>query len=211
MTLALDALVVAGGIFFGRLIARVVRRGKQDGGPVASADAKDGVPVRADSPDPLEGFTCALGDVITRRVEGDEAWLAGALLFMEERTVAVLFIAPEAHGDRAVLVPGPAQTTLAWLAPLPAGEVVVSGDPPRAIEHAGTHFERTRRLPVHVRRLGTGAPEVGPTAVFGEYVAPGLDRMVVIAGSVASLAWRGIALTEGDYEVLPGGKATLEP
>jgi hypothetical protein len=211
VTLALDALVVAGGIFFGRLIARSLRRGKQEADPAGAPDGKGVGAKRADEVDPFAGFVCALGDVITRRVEGDEAWLAGALLFEEERPVAALFIAPEAHGDRAVLVPSPAQTTLVWLAPLPAGEVVLSGDPPRAIEHAGTHFERTRRLPVRVRRLGSGAPEVGPTAVFGEYVAPGMDRLVVVAGSVASLAWRGIALSESDYEVLPGGKATLEP
>jgi hypothetical protein len=211
VTLALDALVVAGGIFFGRLIARSLRRGKQEADPAAEPDGKGAGARRADDVDPLAGFVCALGDVITRRVEGDEAWLAGVLLFEEERPVAALFIAPEARGDRAVLVPGPAQTTLAWLAPLPPGEVVLSGDPPRAIEHAGTHFERTRRLPVHVRRLGTGAPEVGSTAVFGEYVALGMDRLVVVAGSVTSLAWRGIALSESDYEVLPGGKATLEP
>jgi hypothetical protein len=160
--------------------------------------------------DALTGFVCKLGDVVVRRLEGDEAWLAGALVLAEERPVAVLFIAPDAGGERAVLVPGPSQTTLTWLAPLAAGQVTVGRDPPQALEHAGTHFERTRRLPVRVQTLGTGAPRVGASAVLGEYAAAGLERLVVVAGSVAALAWRGVSLSEAEYDVLPGGQSTLE-
>jgi hypothetical protein len=162
-----------------------------------------------DGADALAGFVCRLGDVVVRRLEGDEAWLAGALVLAEERPVAALFIAPDAGGERAVLVPGPAQTTLTWLAPLAEGQVTLAGEPPRALEHAGTHFERTRRLPVRVQRLGTGAPQVGDSAVLGEYAAAGLERMVVVVGADAALAWRGVALSESEYDVLPGGQSTL--
>ena len=148
--------------------------------------------------------------MIVRRLEGDEAWLAGALVLAEERPVAALFIAPDAGGERAVLVPGPAQTTLTWLSPLAAGQVTLAGDPPQALEHAGTHFERTRRLPVRVHRLGTGAPQVGASAVMGEYAAAGLERMVVVVGSQSAFAWRGVSLSEAEYDVLPGGQSTLE-
>ena len=109
-----------------------------------------------------------------------------------------------------MLVPGAAQTTLAWLAPLAAGAFTRRmGDPPQALEHAGAHFERTRRLPVRVQRLGTGAPEVGATAVLGEYAGAGLERLVVVVGSSAALAWRGVALSKAEYDVLPGGQSTL--
>ncbi len=123
--------------------------------------------------------------------------------------MAAVFIAPDAQGERAVLVPGPEQTTLTWLSPLAPGQVTLAGEPPRTLEHAGLRFERTRRLPVRVRRLGTGAPELGATAVIGEYAAPGRERLVVVVGSDAAFAWRGVTLTEGEYEVLPGGAATL--
>jgi hypothetical protein len=210
VSLALSALAVAGGIFFGRLLSRAFRRDRQNrrGGAELPKAGEDAIGGDGES---LAGFVCALGDVVSRRVEGDEAWLAGALVFAEERTAAVLFIAPEAHGDRALLVPGPAQSTIVWMSPASdLGLPAQGGDPPRAIEHRGVHFERTRRLPVHVRRIGTGAPQVGSTAVLGEYAGPGLERLVVVAGSVACLAWRGTAMTEEDYEVLPGGNATLD-
>jgi len=159
--------------------------------------------------DAFAGFVCRLGDVVVRRLEGDEAWLAGALVLAEERPMAILFIAPDSGGGRAVLVPGPAQTTLAWLTPLAAGQVPLGAEPPPALEHAGTRFERTRRLPVRVQRLGTGAPQVGASAVIGEYAAAGLERLVVVAGSEAALAWRGVSLSAAEYEVLPGGQSTL--
>ena len=223
MTLAVDAVVVAGGIFLGRLVARVLRQRKQrqvggaqgprsrDPKETSRSEGRPGqVSLSSKSPSTLDDFACRLGDVVVRRLEGDEAWLAGALVFAEERPVAALFVAPVAGGERAVLVPGPRQTTLAWLSPLAAGEVTVAGDAPQALEHASTHFERTRRLPLHVERIGTGAPEVGPTAVLGEYSGPGLERLVVVVGSAAVQAWRGVALSKAEYDVLPGGQSTLE-
>ncbi len=260
MTLAVDAVVIAGGLFLGRLVARVIRQRRQRQGRArvdAEASPSDRAPSGGSGTSPsdraeaspseragrtdarrtgsrstpsrpprasdgadgqdrhenavvLEGFACQLGDVIVRRLEGDEAWLAGALVLAEDRPVAALFIAPDATGERAVLVPGPAQTTLTWLAPLAAGQVSLAREPPQAIEHAGTHFERTRRLPVRVQRLGTGAPQVGATAVMGEYAAAGLERLVVVVGPDAAFAWRGVSLSEAEYDVLPGGQSTLE-
>jgi hypothetical protein len=210
VTLALDAMVIAGGLFFGRLIARVVRHRKDAAAPRVDGANGSAPAAEGDGVEALAGFVCKLGDVVVRRMEGDEAWLAGALVLVEERPVAALFIAPDAQGERAVLVPGPEQTTLTWLSPLAPGQVTLAGEPPRTLEHEGVRFERTRRLPVRVRRLGTGAPEVGATAVVGEYAAPGRERLVVVVGSDAAFAWRGVTLTEGEYEVLPGGAATLE-
>ncbi len=254
MTLALDVVVVAGGIFLGRLVARVLRKRKQqtvdaeasrtndaeasrtndadasrtndaEASPSSDAEASRGAgpegrrssdskaagkAVASSKAATLDGFVCRLGDVVVRRLEGDEAWLAGALVFAEERPVAALFIAPVAGGERAVLVPGAAQTTLSWLAPLSPGEVTVAGDAPQALEHGGTHFERTRRLPVRVQQIGTGAPEVGATAVLGEYSGAGLERLFVVVGSAAVVAWRGVTLSRAEYDVLPGGQSTLE-
>lgn len=220
MSFALEAAVVAGGIFLGRLLSRVMKRRRMaaalpagDGDDTASESGEsDG---DGETDEALEGFVCRLGDVLLRRVEGDEAWLAGALVLAEDRPVAALFIAPEAHGDRAIFVPGPRQTVLTWLAPVAAGELGVAslvtpgGEPPRTLEHAGVRFERTRRLPVRVERLGTGAPHVGARAIVGEYTAAGAERLLVIAGADAALAWRGVAMTEGEYDVLPSGKTTL--
>jgi len=225
VSLALEAAVVAGGIFLGRLLSRVVKRRRiaarlptGDGsGDTESASGESDGESDSETDESLEGFVCRLGDVLLRRVEGDEAWLAGALVLAEERPVAALFIAPEAHGDRAIFVPGPKQTVLTWLAPVAAGElgfaslVTPGGEPPRTLEHGGTRFERTRRLPVRVERLGTGAPHVGKRAIIGEYAAAGAERLLVIAGADAALAWRGVAMTEGEYDVLPGGKTTLHP
>jgi hypothetical protein len=220
VSLALEAAVVAGGIFLGRLLSRVMKRRRiaaalpagNDGDTASESGESDDA---SETDESLEGFVCRLGDVLLRRVEGDEAWLAGALVFAEDRPVAALFIAPEAHGDRALFVPGPTQTVLTWLAPVAAGElgfaslVTPGGEPPRTLEHGGTRFERTRRLPVRVERLGTGAPHVGKRAIVGEYAGAGAERLLVIAGTDAALAWRGVAMTEGEYDVLPGGKTTL--
>jgi len=163
----------------------------------------------------LKTFAARPGDYFLQNINHElrtplTAILGWSEVLAEDRPVAALFIAPDASGERAVLVPGPAQATLTWLSPLAAGQVTLGRDPPQALEHAGMHFERTRRLPVRVQRLGTGAPQVGASAVLGEYAAAGLERMVVVVGSDRAFAWRGVSLSEAEYDVLPGGEATLE-
>jgi hypothetical protein len=213
--LLVDVALVGGGILLGRWLVRSMRARSAAATP-ANADAKDaaGPPV-----DPLAGFPCKLGDVLTRTAEGDEAWLAGALVFEEERPVAALFIAPEAGGDRAILVrPAPgggaSGADFTWLAPLRVRDlpgVVESHEPPHSLEHGGVRYERTRRLPVKVTRIGTGAPSLGPQGIVAEYSGAGSERLLVVACGAQTLAWTGVALGERDYEVLPGDGSTLEP
>jgi len=202
VSLALDALVLVGGVALARWIAGVVRRARR--GPVNAAAARPSAPN-----DPFAPFPCHLGDVVLRTTERQEAWLAAALLFEEERPVGVLFVAPEAGGDRAVFVRDAAGGQLLWLAPIAPGELSLPREPPHAIEHRGDRFERVRRTPVRVVRAGRDAPAVGDRAILAEYAGPAPAKIVLVAGDAQTLAWRGEALGPGEYDVLPGGEATL--
>jgi hypothetical protein len=199
--LLVDVAIVGGGILFGRWLVRSMRA-RQAADARASADAKH---APAPPTDALAGFPCKIGDVLVRPHEGDEAWLAGALVFEEDRPVAALFIAPEAGGDRAILVRPPAEIT--WLAPLRVRElagVVESAEPPHTLEHGGVRYERTRRLPVKIERIGSGAPAMGPSGIVAEYAGAGAERVLVVASGGQTLAWEGVALREHEVEVLPG-------
>jgi hypothetical protein len=214
MSILVTALAVAAGVVAGRLIMRGVQ-GRGEGKNVKrDAKSADDAPRAADAApkgpprDPFEGFVCRLGDVVIR-AGGDEAWLAGALVLAEDAPVAILFVAPEAGGDRAVLARGRGDAMLAWLSPLAKGDVVMGAEPPSAIELGTTRFDRVRRLPLRVERVGTGAPDVGDHVIFAEYAASDGDRLVVLVGAGEPRAWRGSALEEGMYDVLPGGKSTL--
>jgi hypothetical protein len=207
VSILVDALVVGGGILLGRWVSRALRarREKSQGKPTA---AQRGSPQPASNP--FAGMPCKLGDVVVRTAERDEAWLAGALVFEEEKPVAALFVAPEAGGDRALFVRDAPGSGLTWLVPLAKGALPLTSDPPHAVEHEGARYERARRLPVKVTRVGTGAPSVGARAVVAEYAGASAERLVVVAGSDQTLAWKGVALAEGEYDVLPGGASTLE-
>jgi len=189
----------AGGIALGRLIRLAVRGRGATVGP-SSPDERAGV---------FASFPCKLGDVVVRRIEGDEAWLAGALVFFEERPIGALFVAPEARRDWAVLA-REAGSELAWLSPASGVDPLAAREPPSALEHEGTRFDRLRRMPVRVERVGSGAPAVGATAIIAEYAGPGAERYLLVAGAEATLAWRGVALAEREYDVLPSGHATLD-
>jgi hypothetical protein len=158
--------------------------------------------------DPLAEFPCHLGDVVMG-MGGDEAWLAGALVFFESAPAAALFVAPEAGGDRALYVRPKPAPSIVWLMPIAAGELTIGAEPPSSLEHKGERFERVRRVPFRVERLGTGAPDVGEQAIVGEYASGG-ERMIVVAGGGTTRAWRGRALEDGTYDVLPSGKSTLQ-
>lgn len=162
----------------------------------------------------LVGFPCSLGDVVLR-AEGDEAWLAGALLLREraaardeagdlDRTVAVLFVAPDREGDRAVYARGAPSPSLDWLLPVPETALTVGPEPPSAIEYERERFERVRRLPLSVTRAGSGAPDLGGDAVVAEYVGGAGARLLVLVGTKVTRAWIGRRLEQGMYDVLPG-------
>ena len=89
-------------------------------------------------------------------------------------------------------------------------ELALTADPPHSLEHGGARYQRVRRLPVTVSRIGSGAPAVGAQAIVAEYEGGGTDRIVVLAGAQQTLTWKGVALGEGDYDVLPGDGSTLE-
>jgi hypothetical protein len=210
LSLLVVSCSLAAGILIGRAIARALRRPPADGAPSSAA-----TPGRAMSPgnvgeadsktsvDPLEGFFCHLGDVILAKT-GEEAWLAGALVFRERLPMAALFVAPEAGTDRAIFVRPMPETSLLWLAPTAEGSLEIGREPPSSLEHAQERFERTRRIPYRVERIGTGAPDVGLDVILAEYRAATGDRLIVITGAGQERAWRGRVLEEGTYDLLPG-------
>jgi len=201
VTILVDALVVVGGVALGRWIVRRIRGRTAAPGPDREAPALGHeVPSR---------FPCALGDVVIRFAEGDEAWLGGAMMLEEDGPVAALFVAPEAGGDRAVFVRDAAGAGMTWLAPIAQGALAVPREPPHALDHEGIRYERARRLPVRVSRVGVGVPTVGDSAIVAEYAGPANLRLLVVAGTAQTLAWKGVALMEGEYDVLPGSKETL--
>lgn len=214
MSLILTSLVVAGGVMMGRWIARsALPKSEEDEEEAVDDKGAKVVPiVIVPTPvkeDPLLNFSCHLGDVVIR-AGGEEAWLAGAILFSEERPAAVLFIAPDAGGDRALFLrPKPAEE-LAWLMPIGENELELGAEPPSSLEHKGERFDRVRRLPFGAERLGTGAPDVGEDVVVAEYKSLPGERMLVIVGSKTARAWRGMLLEPGMYDVLASGKSTLE-
>jgi hypothetical protein len=206
VTLVVDAILVVGGIALGRWIMRRVRaRGAAalpEGSPPAKAEA---APVAAQLPASLP---CRLGDVVVRAAGGGEAWLAGALVLGEEHPVAALFAAPEAGGDLALYVRDVPGTGIVWLSPLPDGAIAATKEPPHTIEHDGVRFERARRVPMRASRIGSGAPWPGDQAILAEYTGQGADRILVLAGTEKLLAWKGVLLGEGEYDVLPGTDTT---
>jgi hypothetical protein len=168
----------------------------------------------------LRGLLCGLGDVVVL-AHGEEAWLAGALLFRERvahqdeagdgaRTAAALFVGPDRGAPRAVYarpVPAP---SLDWMWPLTEGAPEMGNEPPSSVEHEGERFERVRRLPLAVIGVGSGAPDVGGEAVIGEYEGSAGARLLVVMSATSTCVWRGRRLEQGMYDVLPGD-ASAEP
>ena len=192
------------------------RRDEGGGRPVKDGKGADDAkkrPMRTAPPDAattrLDGFPCQLGDVVMR-ITGEEAWLAGGLVLSEEVPVAALFVAPDAGHDCAIYVRPKPREALYWLMPLDAGEILVGGEPPSSVEHAGIRFDRSRRLPLRPRRVGVGAPDVGDAVVLAEYTSAGAERLLVMKTSTGTArAYRGLEIEAAAYEVIPSGETTL--
>jgi hypothetical protein len=226
VSLLITSVLVAGGVFLGRWIARGGRpapdaaapdatpaqgaQGPQGDGNDAVKDRDAHAPPKKAAPlaDPFADMPCALGDVVMRG--SDEAWLAGGIVFLEDHPVSALFVAPEAGTDRAVYVRARPSGELFWLSPVPAGELTIGSEPPTSLEHGTVRYDRLRRLPVKVQRAGSGAPDVGDQVIVAEYASSGFERLVVVTGAGTAHVWAGSVLEEGMYEILPSGKSTLE-
>ncbi len=221
VTFVVSTTLVLGGMALGRMIAKsLVPKGEkadETKGPEAPKTTapkdppKEPPPVQEPPKDAtsLEGFPCQLGDVLTRP-GGDEAWLAGAIVFSEDVPVAVLFIAPDAGHDRAIYVRREAESPYFWLKPVDGKDLLSSSEPPSALEHEGVRFERRRRLPLRAKRIGTGAPDVGEEVLVAEYASPGTERMIVVQHAGRARAFHGDMLEASMIDVLPSGKATLD-
>jgi hypothetical protein len=222
MMLVLSAMAVAGGLLAGRWVAsRHVQKGLPPGEPAASEATKVGADGRMDSEhaDPWKPsaaseetvdwsvFPCGLGDVVIRTEDSAEAWLAGAIVLREDAPAAVLFVAPDAAGERAIYARPRPSVEIAWLVPVQREAIAVGSEPPSALEIEGVRFDRRRRLPLRAQRVGTGAPDVEGTTIIGEYLAATGEVLIVLIAEGVGRAWRGARLEEGTYEVWGGEKS----
>ena len=156
----------------------------------------------------LSDFPCQLGDVVVRAVGGDEAWLAGALVFTEGEPIAVLFVGPEAGGDHYVYVRREDDGLLAWLKRESASLLGDASAPPSTIDLEGEHYARSRNLPLRVERIGTGLPDVGSEATVSEYTSEN-GGFVLLVQAKELACYRGERLLPGTYDVLAGDKARV--
>jgi hypothetical protein len=216
--LLLTAVCLASGLLLGRYISRGARGQSEregagkDGSPApgeAEREREAKPSPRAPDRDLFVAFPCKLGDVVMRS-GGGEAWLAGAVVFSEDAPVAALFIAPEAGADVAIYARAAASAPLWWMHALGEGELPRFTDPPTSLEHGETRFERRRRLPLAMDRRGSGAPDLGDSAVIAEYASSGADQLLLVIHDGHLRAWRGTSLDAGMYEVIPSGASTLE-
>lgn len=213
LSVLVTSLCVAAGLLAGRAIGRALRKSRTTAEPAHKEGSEYSEASLAAAPSigssDVDGLPCHLGDVVLTH-HGEEAWLAGALVFHERLPMAILFIAPDAGGGRAIYAHPEPEPSLVWMVPLPAGSLAIGAEPPSSIEYEREQFERTRRLPYRVERAGTGAPDVGESVIVAEYSAATGDRILVVIGGGSAHAWRGRQLEPGMYDVLPSGKATLE-
>jgi hypothetical protein len=99
---------------------------------------------------------------------------------------------------------------LFWLEPLDPKAVLVGGEPPSSVEQGGIRFDRARRLPLRVKRIGAGAPDIGDEVTVAEYASAGAERLLVLKATNGNIcAYRGLELEESAYEVIASGDTTL--
>jgi len=208
MSLIAAALLVAGGAFVGGWLARATRKLPELPGPEPESNPDDAADdgTLPSKVDPFASFPCRLGDVVLAS-DGEEAWLESAVVFSEETPVLVLFLAPNAGADRAVLARPKPHEDLAWLTAAPnmadASNWGPSEEPPSSLVHRGERYERLRRLPLSAERHGPSAPDWGEVVLLAEYKSVTDRRLVTILAGTDVLVWEGRVLGPGLYEVLP--------
>jgi hypothetical protein len=214
VSLLVLSIGIAGGVLLARAVGRTLRRGGEevaktpdDRKAPPTGEARNEVPPPDETNANLAKFPCQLGDVLIKST-GEEAWLAGALVFCERLPMAILFVAPDAGGDGAVFARQEPQRLLLWLRPVAPESLPLGREPPTSVEHERERFERIRRIPYRVERAGTGAPDLGPEAIVAEYKSAQGDFLVVVMCAKENRIWRGRSLDDGTYDRLPGSQAS---
>jgi hypothetical protein len=194
VSLVLACVAAAVAASAGLLVARRAASRPARPAPLAASPAPA-------APDPFVGLPLALGDVVS--ADGEERWLAGALVVREAgRVVAAVLTAPEGARLHAVAVFPAPERSIWWLAP---AVVEVPSEPPATLEIAGVALRRRGRVPVEVERVGQGAPSIASGALFATYEGGARDvAVVLVAGGVAH-AWVGRTRDVGDYDRLGAG------
>jgi hypothetical protein len=205
MSLVAIAVTAAVAASLGYLASRR-REAAREGGDApdevkALEDKKKPRALKAPAPvDPLAGLVLSLGDVVS--AEGDERWLAGAIVAREQALAAVIFVAPEGLAHHAVaLFPAPTRGLL-WLSP---ASVDTPHEPPGTLEIRGMAMQRKSRLPVTFERIGQGTPAVGASGILATYEAGGREVALVVTSEGKTLAWAGRRLDEGEYDRMGRG------
>ncbi len=202
--LAAAAAVAAGaaGFFMSRRAA-----------PPPSPSPDDAPPPGPAPPSPSElRLALALGDVVSVETRSGEArreerWLEGALVARDgAEIVGAVFIAHEGTEEVAVAVFAPPRRDIAWLSAAPVEALgVADAELPSTLEIGGVALSRRARLPVHIERLGRGAPRLGERGVWAEYEATGQIVAIVLRGSASTRVWSGVLVPEGEYDRMGSG------
>ncbi|MFO0586364.1 MAG: hypothetical protein U0441_02430 [Polyangiaceae bacterium] len=149
----------------------------------------------------FEATPLALGDVVL--AEGEERWLAGAIVAREgDKVVAAVFFAPEGAVTKVVAAFARPRRDVAWLSP---ARVDSPNEPPASIEIDGAPMTRRGRLPVTLATHGQGVPRIGDTGILAEYEGGADDVALLLTTNGQALAWRGRKLEEGAYDRLGNG------
>ncbi|MEZ4301479.1 MAG: hypothetical protein R3B70_41480 [Polyangiaceae bacterium] len=162
---------------------------------------------RGDDKRQFEALPLALGDVVL--AEGEERWLAGAILASEaERVIASLFFAPEGSRTKVVVAFARPRRDLYWLAPATCDS---PAEPPASCELDGTPMTRRSRLPVTLSRKGQGTATVGEDGILAEYDGGADEVGILLTSEGRAHAFVGRRLVEGDYDRLGSGGEDEDP
>lgn len=158
-------------------------------------------PAKAQMKRAFEVTPLALGDVVL--AEGEERWLAGAIVAREgDKVVAAVFFAPEGAKIKVVAAFARPRRDVGWLSP---ARVDSPSEPPASIEIDGSPMTRRGRLPVTLASHGQGVPKIGDTGILAEYEGGADDVALLLTTNGQALAWRGRKLEEGAYDRLGSG------
>lgn len=151
---------------------------------------------------PVPGLAFQLRDVV--QVQGEERWLAGALVAREgAHVIAVLYFAPEGKRTDAVLAFPEPRRELYWLTPVEG--IVHGADPPTTVELEKVIYRRKSRRPVDLEARGQGVPRVGASAILAEYEGGGRSVALVLRAEDGAWTFVGSRHEAGEYDVLGGG------